>query len=483
MKRFKHYGLIVLGFTVVLGTHLALTCFYLYYGKMGSDEGFYALAARSVMEGKIPYLDFAYTQMPLLPYWNGLAMEIVGYGLVNQRLVNIVWSCLALIGVVLALYQRFGRWEPGLAAAFTVVASPHWAKMQAIGTSHSAAGMFLGLSAAVSITTYPLLKRVAAFAFLGTMAMGCRLSNAPVVAVLALILLIESKGWRQRVLVAAIIIGSAAITLLPFWLAAPEAAIFNVWEYHMASVFNRRSLHQMIEWWCISPAAILVLAAGMMMLPRLIIGRRWDVVLLLLAALVGVTTPMIPKSAYGCYITPVAIVAATAGMSAIWTADSTADNPLRHIFWLIPLLVLLHPLPKRMPEPTAATSEIIGSYLRDEVPRGPVLTPIPIVAVEAERQVVPGTEMGMFSAMHPQDHKLARRLRLVTLYDLISTISKREPAAIVRLTGGAKWNFKWTVPTLRRQPKKLYKMFEKAIKKNYKIVKRHKNIEVLVPRL
>jgi len=482
VRRAARYGLVALGFVVVFGTHLTLTSYYLDSSRMGADEGIYAIAARSAMEGQLPYRDFAYTQMPLLPYLNGLAMALGGFGLTNQRVANIIWSCLALLGVILALRHRLGRWEPGLVAAFAVAASPHWAEMQSIGTSHGAAGMALGLSAAVVLTRFPLRRRAIAFAALGTLAVGIRLSCGPVVAVLALILIAEAPSWKERLVVAAIPAGVAAAGLLPFLIAAPEQMLFNVWYYHLASVFDRRSLAQAIEWWHISPAAILILLTGLMGLPSLIKRREWSVALLLIAALIGVTTPMIPKSAYGVYITPAAIVAATAGVTAFWTVGPAAGNPFRHIVWLLPLLVLYHPLPRTTNVGTATEPEAIGAYLREHVPPGPVLTPVPIVAIESDRDVIPGTEMGMFAAMHPRDRKLARRLNLVTIRDLTKLVADQRPAAIVKMKGSSKWNFKWTVPTLRRQPKKNYRKFEVAMRKHYRLAKRFRTMEVLVRR-
>jgi hypothetical protein len=315
------------------------------------------------------------------------------------------------------------------------------------------------------------------------LAVGIRLSCGPVVAVLALVLIVEAPSWKERLIVAAIPAGVAALGLLPFLIAAPEQMLFNVWYYHLASVFDRRSLAQAIEWWHISPAAILILLTGLMGLPALIARRQWSVALLLIAALIGVGTPMIPKSAYGVYITPAALVAALAGITAFWTVGPAAGNPFRHVAWLLPLLVLYHPLPRTLSNVgTAGEPEAVGAYLREKVPPGPVLTPVPIVAIEAGRDVIPGTEMGMFAAMRPQDRVLARRLNLVTVTDLIKLVESQRPAAIVKMKGSSKWNFKWTVPTLRRQPKKLYTRFEVAMRQRYRLAKRFRTMEVLVRR-
>lgn len=481
LKRVGRYALIVAGFVVVFGTHLFFTTHYLDHSHMGADEGFYAIAARHALDGKVPYRDYAYTQMPLLPYWNGLAMEIVGYGLTNQRACNIAWSFLGLLGMILALRQRLGRWEPGLVAAFCAVASPHFAELQAIGTSHGAAGMFLTLAAAVVLTTYPLKWRAIAFGFVGTMAVGVRLSCGPVVLVLELILILQARTWRERGIAAGVPAAFAAAGLLPFLIAAPDAMLFNVWEYHMASVFDRRSLTQAIEWWRNSPAAILVLLTGLFGLPHLIKKRMWTETGLLVAGLLGLGLPMIPKSAYGIYVVPAITIAAAAGLTAMWSAGFMERNPFRHAIWLLPALVLYHPLPKTV-DSTSHQIEMLALYLREEVPPGPILTPTPIVAVEAGRDVIPGTNMGMFAAVHPADADLAHRFHYVTIRDLIGVVERQEPVAIVKMAGSSRWNFKWTIPTLRRQPRGIYSRFEQAMARHYELATRQKNMEILVPR-
>ncbi|MBC7896442.1 MAG: hypothetical protein H7066_13590, partial [Cytophagaceae bacterium] len=76
--------------------YLLSAAFHIYCGAMNADEGFYAIAARPVMEGDLPYRDFGYTQMPLLPYFNGPILARTGYGLFEQRWLNAAWAALAL---------------------------------------------------------------------------------------------------------------------------------------------------------------------------------------------------------------------------------------------------------------------------------------------------------------------------------------------------------------------------------------------------
>ena len=88
-----------LAFVVTLAAviHCVSASFHVYTGGMNPDEGFYAIAARAVMHGEVPYRDFGYTQMPLLPYVNGPWLALTGYGLFEQRWLNGIWGALALV--------------------------------------------------------------------------------------------------------------------------------------------------------------------------------------------------------------------------------------------------------------------------------------------------------------------------------------------------------------------------------------------------
>src|SRR5215467_5337627 len=58
------------------------------------DEGTYLLVARLVAEGQLPYHDFYYPQMYLLPYVYGGWMKVVGYSWYAARLLSAVFSVL-----------------------------------------------------------------------------------------------------------------------------------------------------------------------------------------------------------------------------------------------------------------------------------------------------------------------------------------------------------------------------------------------------
>jgi hypothetical protein len=329
-----------------------------------------------------------------------------------------------------------------------------------------------------------------------------------VITFYAIALIIEAQGIKQRSIVLAVFTVIGGVLLLPFFLLAPGNTIFLVYEYHTASIFMRRGLKLLVEWWQMGPAAIILLAAGFTAAAKLIRKRMWSEMALLLGALIGIILPVLPKSAYGNYILPVLLPAAAAGAAALWATGTARKQPLRHVMWLLPLLVLLHPLPRTfdlLPDNrekiasiaayagdallfrsdsdqprTSGAVKSLAAFLETEVPEGPILTPVPIVAVEAGREIMPGTDMGMFTVMASGEEQRAAQLNLVTIDGLASMVNAREPAAIVLRTGNSPWNFMWQMPTLRRHSGDLYARFQRALHSNYREAHRAGPYRVLV---
>ena len=104
----------ILSFSAPL-IYLASCLFLLWLGLnrlVARDEGFYLMAAKLVMDGNLPYLDFFYPQMPLFPYLYGIWLEIFGWSWSSAR----IFSSLLSIGCfsVLCLSLR-NRVVPALA--------------------------------------------------------------------------------------------------------------------------------------------------------------------------------------------------------------------------------------------------------------------------------------------------------------------------------------------------------------------------------
>ena len=81
-------------------------------GQPNSDEGFYQYGAWRVLQGERPYSDFAYVQMPALPYLYAPTLALFGTSVYVGRLTTAAFA-LAQLGAALALARRYG----GLRAA------------------------------------------------------------------------------------------------------------------------------------------------------------------------------------------------------------------------------------------------------------------------------------------------------------------------------------------------------------------------------
>src|SRR5256884_7928520 len=68
-------------------------------------EGIYLLNSREVLTGSLPYHDFFYPQMPLLPYVYGLWMKLFGVSWYSGRLL----SALLAVALGLSVYTHAAR--------------------------------------------------------------------------------------------------------------------------------------------------------------------------------------------------------------------------------------------------------------------------------------------------------------------------------------------------------------------------------------
>ena len=202
------------------------------------DEGFYLLAAKLVFQGKQPYTDFFYPQMPLLPYVYGLWMWLFGFSWYAARLL----SALLAVGTGLLLYKyvvsltskrRLGLLAVSLYALCAVLLG--W---YTVAKTYSLS-VFLLMSAVVLLPgksdSHRELRYILSGLLLG-LAIDTRLFFLAVVPVFLLVLrrneeskpeaYIKSQGW----LLLGVLIG-----LLPnlwFLAVSPDTYIFSNIGYH-----------------------------------------------------------------------------------------------------------------------------------------------------------------------------------------------------------------------------------------------------------
>lgn len=128
---------------------LAGTLFFAYLGtfrSLASDEGFYAIAARQVLRGYSPYLDFFYPQAPLLPYLYAAWFKLTGSNWQAARAFSALCSGLgtALFFMILASVASNRRAAVGVAMLLGSALVIAW-----FSTVKIFASSFLFLSAAL----------------------------------------------------------------------------------------------------------------------------------------------------------------------------------------------------------------------------------------------------------------------------------------------------------------------------------------------
>ena len=86
------------------------------YRFIDGDEGFYLLASRLVLLHRVPYIDFLYVQMPLLPYVYAGWLKVFGISWVAARMLAALLSTVLGLLIFVEVCRQTRRWQAGLAA-------------------------------------------------------------------------------------------------------------------------------------------------------------------------------------------------------------------------------------------------------------------------------------------------------------------------------------------------------------------------------
>lgn len=209
------------------------------------DEGTYLLVSRLVADGQVPYHDFFYPQMFLLPYVYGGWMKLVGYSWYAARLLSACFS----IALGLLLYRQVAH----LAGART------WGIL--------AAGLFTFSSLAFG--WYPLIKTFvlptlllfAAYAVLSTrsrwkwvasgflfgLSVACRVYVIGVVPAFLLEMYYTERDYRARLWQLARFTIGGVVALMPaelLFLIDPATFAFNIVGAQLV-----RTTYETMSWW------------------------------------------------------------------------------------------------------------------------------------------------------------------------------------------------------------------------------------------
>jgi hypothetical protein len=475
------------GFTVLLacGLFAAVAVGFAFTLDVSSDEGFYAQAASRAASGLVAYRDFGYSQGPVVPYANGAAMALAGFGLLPQRLLGVAQGVLQM-AVLMLLAARLGDALAGRVAAALLVLSLHWVENVTLGNTYALGGLFVALSALAFASIEAPRPRLAATLACGVLAAGCRISLAPFGGILALALVLGERRGRRAAAAGFAAAFGAAFTFAvygPFLLADPEATLFWVVRFHLASVIDRRGFSPLAEAFALAPAAA-VLAAAVLALwrrSRTTDGRAGAARVLFGAAIATAAANLLVRAPYGGYVTPVVGVLAVAGARLLLGA-----LPARRGLAAAALVLLAAALaaPFRPALRPAALDDVAraAAFVRAHTePSARVACTLPEVALEAGRDVLPGLEMGKFGFTEEMTPARAARLRLAHAAVLEEALRARTVGAVV-LSRAKNWNFGWSAPSLRPTSPETLARLKAVLDAGWRVAYADPSVFVLLPR-
>jgi 4-amino-4-deoxy-L-arabinose transferase-like glycosyltransferase len=200
------------------------------------DEGFYLLASRLVLMHKKPYLDFFYTQAPLLPYVYALWMKCTGVSWVSAKLFSALLT--ALFGTLLYAHvcRQTRNWLAGLAAAVLFASSTLIFAWFPVVKPYSLAGLLL-FSAYVIVSRLPA-KPSPWLTAAGGLLLGLSVDTRSYLLLLTPLFLwwiFHNSDVRTRLASILWFMGGFSVGIVPclyLFICSPPAFLFNNLGYH-----------------------------------------------------------------------------------------------------------------------------------------------------------------------------------------------------------------------------------------------------------
>ena len=207
----------------------ALGAFFVVRGRLNADEGWYLYSSRLVYRGELPFRDFSFTQMPLLPYLYGL-VQLMKPSLYLGRLVSLVLLTGAVAMSVRVAWREAGR-AAAVAVGLLVLLAPTAVYNLTLTKTYALVAFFL---AALLLTLTSPGRRTLMFPLAAAAAVGLALSRSsglPLAAIVLVYLLWRAPDRRTRVWVAGIS-AVGALAVAGFVLVDVHAARFDLSTFH-----------------------------------------------------------------------------------------------------------------------------------------------------------------------------------------------------------------------------------------------------------
>jgi len=442
-RAFRTYPVLLL---ILLALYALLGWYFVRYGTINHDEGWYLYAAKLVYEGKRPYVDFAYFQCPLLPYIYGFPQKVFGGGILIGRLTSFV---LGLVTVLLAakLARRLaGDMAAVLAFAICCTTAIFFWVFSTTRTEPL-------VTALAMISLYFLLTggKEPLASFLASSAMvwaaATRVSCLPAAACVFVFALYKNRAHRAKAALIFLLILLQIVILLGLPLMrSSEHVLFNVFTSQLQRhsqlkeapalpplVFWRHRLVEMLAylgWYypalfqaAITVGIFVLLQLGMRGLQCTLQQKGHYLALLGVAIVLYLPNVAVPENFQAVYFVPsacalaVLVSCALADLYYRFSQTATAHLVLASTLSLLILQsVFLTGLKSYYTSSSAPLqeSELVARHVASLVPpHKQIATFDTYVALEANRTVAHGLEMDMFAFFPRFSDEEAQRYHVV----------------------------------------------------------------------
>lgn len=446
IRRRARREVILLSFVV-----FAVTAAWAWAGRWYGDEGWYLYCGKIALEGKLPYRDFLYTQLPLVLYLYGAVAHFVAPDIMVARAVSVLltWgTALLTIGLARRLYGTRG------ALVTTLLFATAWYPVYHLAIVKGYAAGALFLVAAVQLVLGrgrgPARPLAAGVLFAG--ATLVRTSAGLLLAITCAFEALVGRRWRRALLIGTSGAAALAAVLVPFALLDFRDFWFGAFQYHKVSWFHDKTplpdfalyftpylaiaaaaagvslwaggwLGLRRVFWRRPSTALLGLLVGGMTLAHLVVGARAAEYHTLQMPLAFIWLSGVSLGAWrvarrrGALIPRALLAAALAG--------AVIAGPLlwRSGTWLTGLW---------HPEPAPELARVIQEK---SSPDEPLLTLNPELCLFSRREGFPGTEMGIFSIMHDYREGDWRPSGAFTEEDFLDLVAHRTPRIVALREG------------------------------------------------
>jgi hypothetical protein len=444
---------------VVLAAALGLL--FVVRGELNADEGWYLYASRLVYRGQLPYRDFSFTQMPLLPYVYGL-VQLVKPSLYLGRIVSVAFAMGAVVLCVRVAWREANRFGAA-AVALLCLAAPTAIYNLTLTKTYALVAFFLAALLATLTSPAPRTRTLPLATAAAVGLALSRTSGIPLAVIVVVYALWRAPDARTRLWVA-FIAGAGAVVTLVLVLLDPSAARFDLYSFHQLlwyhaptstridTIFTTRIPDWFGEYWGYVLLWVAAIVAVVTSADLRGYVRRHVEYLILTVGLVIYLAVQLPAGQFAPveYAAPVIPVVIAVPVILIARRLFTADDRLAvgpalavgagALVVLLAVLTAVHPsargyfVTEGAPKSVAAANRVAGYVKANTAPGDEVLALWGQPATyAADRDLVPGVTFGAFS-YEDLSSPDAQAYHYVNRGQLRSIIESRRPTLIV-LTG------------------------------------------------